>query len=364
MNKYWVGTNQYWHDDNNWSLTSGGAGGAGIPTAIDDVFFDANGDNLIWFTPAFECRNLTFELSASSKFFLFEQGGIINGDFLQEAGYFGGTGGGGYVLEFKGNWQSTGGTFAIGTGTGVDLTCLFSGIDKTYQLNQTGAASYQNFSVTGSYTFSGTRLVVANIYQKISVTGTMTIAFGKRIDLDGNDAGFDVFTGTINGDGRFRYGYRNTSVMPVTGTISIKYWLFSLQGALAVLNPRTYESNCEVEIEYNNDGQIFRLDGSARHYFLGELTILCDATSVNTAEFDCASNNAEMWIGGKFDIYKDAFPNATFTIKFGNGMHVFKGTVDFYFSYTSLVTHLVVDAGKGTIILYPTGRQLIPLPVP
>ena len=91
---------------------------------------------------------------------------------------------------------------------------------------------------------------------------------------------------------------------------------------------------------------------------------MCDAVSVNTAEFDCATNNAEMWIGGKFDIYKDAFPNATFTIKFGNGIHVFRGTVDFYFSYTSLTTHLVVDAGEGTIILYPTGRQLIPLSVP
>ena len=39
--RYWVGTDTNWHDDNNWALTSGGAGGAGIPTGSDDVYFDA-----------------------------------------------------------------------------------------------------------------------------------------------------------------------------------------------------------------------------------------------------------------------------------------------------------------------------------
>jgi hypothetical protein len=39
---YWVGGTGDWEDAANWSLTSGGAGGAGIPTILDDVFFDAN----------------------------------------------------------------------------------------------------------------------------------------------------------------------------------------------------------------------------------------------------------------------------------------------------------------------------------
>ena len=43
-NRYWVasfaGT---WNDTFNWSTTSGGFGGASVPGASDDVFFDGNG---------------------------------------------------------------------------------------------------------------------------------------------------------------------------------------------------------------------------------------------------------------------------------------------------------------------------------
>ncbi len=41
-NYYWVGGTGNYNDANEWSLTSGGAGGAGVPTAVDNVFFDAN----------------------------------------------------------------------------------------------------------------------------------------------------------------------------------------------------------------------------------------------------------------------------------------------------------------------------------
>ena len=41
--KYLVpGGNGLWSNSNNWSLTSGGASGAGAPNAVDDVIFDAN----------------------------------------------------------------------------------------------------------------------------------------------------------------------------------------------------------------------------------------------------------------------------------------------------------------------------------
>ena len=41
---YWVGgTSGNWQSSSNWSSTSGGAGGAGIPAAADDVTFDAGG---------------------------------------------------------------------------------------------------------------------------------------------------------------------------------------------------------------------------------------------------------------------------------------------------------------------------------
>lgn len=40
--KYWVGGSGNWQDTNHWSLESGGASGADIPTIADNVYFDTN----------------------------------------------------------------------------------------------------------------------------------------------------------------------------------------------------------------------------------------------------------------------------------------------------------------------------------
>ena len=42
--RYWVGGTGTWDGTSttNWSASSGGAGGASVPTAADNVFFDAN----------------------------------------------------------------------------------------------------------------------------------------------------------------------------------------------------------------------------------------------------------------------------------------------------------------------------------
>lgn len=39
--RYWIGGSGDWNDANHWSTTSGGTGGACIPTVNDDVYFDA-----------------------------------------------------------------------------------------------------------------------------------------------------------------------------------------------------------------------------------------------------------------------------------------------------------------------------------
>lgn len=41
-NRYWVGGSGNWSDTVHWAETSGGAGGASVPTSDDDVFIDAN----------------------------------------------------------------------------------------------------------------------------------------------------------------------------------------------------------------------------------------------------------------------------------------------------------------------------------
>jgi len=62
---FWVGGNGIWQDQANWSYTSGGAGGACIPTPIDDVFFDENsfdspGQSVVLSGTFSYCRNMTW----------------------------------------------------------------------------------------------------------------------------------------------------------------------------------------------------------------------------------------------------------------------------------------------------------------
>lgn len=61
---YWVGGAGKWEDANHWALTSGGAGGACVPGAADDVFFDANSgflstSNTVTVSGAAYCHNIT-----------------------------------------------------------------------------------------------------------------------------------------------------------------------------------------------------------------------------------------------------------------------------------------------------------------
>ena len=40
--RYWIGGTGNWNDTAHWSTTSGGVGGASVPTEADDVVFDSN----------------------------------------------------------------------------------------------------------------------------------------------------------------------------------------------------------------------------------------------------------------------------------------------------------------------------------
>lgn len=68
-NRYWVGGNGTWDGTNTapWSSTSGGSGGASVPTSSDNVFFDANSGSVTVNTAArgygvssVACSNLDF----------------------------------------------------------------------------------------------------------------------------------------------------------------------------------------------------------------------------------------------------------------------------------------------------------------
>ena len=62
-NRYWVGGTANWDATagTKWATTSGGAGGAAVPTAVDDVFFDAaSGAVTCTVTAAVNCLSINF----------------------------------------------------------------------------------------------------------------------------------------------------------------------------------------------------------------------------------------------------------------------------------------------------------------
>src|ERR1041384_5559829 len=69
---HWVGTGggngRFWDKTANWSLTQGGTGNAGVPTAADDVFIDGGGDLQI--NTLAVCRSFTQSFTSGAKGFL------------------------------------------------------------------------------------------------------------------------------------------------------------------------------------------------------------------------------------------------------------------------------------------------------
>ncbi len=78
---YWVGNGGNWNDAANWSLTSGGPGGAGIPDATTNVFIDTNSGNC---TIVSEASANFIELSTSSTLNISAGLSVVSTlDFLQ-----------------------------------------------------------------------------------------------------------------------------------------------------------------------------------------------------------------------------------------------------------------------------------------
>ena len=216
---YWVGGSGTWDNANtvNWSATSGGAGGAGVPSAasLDVAIFDANSGS----------GTCTVASTASVRSITFGASGIvldIAADFAL---------GGGSVVFTAGTINlnshtltslafntdgSTARTINFGTGK---IVLTLNGGTVWNSISQT------NFSCTGSRRVesvysgsSGTREfffasssggVEANSVSLYVIGGSDTISFRGRV----NDLSFSGFTGTFNATvtGTLVYGNLNLS---------------------------------------------------------------------------------------------------------------------------------------------------------
>lgn len=204
--RYWVGGTTTWNGTagTKWATTSGGAGGAAVPTSSDDVFFDGNSGASTVTIATVDAPCLSINFTGFTGTFA---GSTTQ---LQPVGSI--TLGSGMTWTFSGvlNWNGTGSSTL--TSNGITTTC-------TLTISGTGTMTFQddftNTSSAGLAHNSGT--IDANnknvniVSYDASPAGTKTLTMGSGTwTLSG--------TGTVWNASNLTTLNANTSVIKLTDT--------------------------------------------------------------------------------------------------------------------------------------------------
>jgi hypothetical protein len=195
--RYWVGGTGTWNTTSTtvWSATSGGASGASVPTAADDVFFNgSSGSGTITLTGALLCKSLT----TTGSSFTFTSSGTL-------------TVSGNITLSSTTVWSATGlitinAASTITTNT-VTLSCAVT-------LNATGLITLgSSLTITGIFTFTRGTINLAN----------NVLSCNNFRSNNGNTRQIQFGTGniTVTGSGTGMFAMGEVTNFSYTGTPTI-----------------------------------------------------------------------------------------------------------------------------------------------
>jgi hypothetical protein len=174
VDKYWVGGAGSWTtaSTTNWSLLSGGIGGAPVPTASDNVFFDQAGTYTVTVTGALACLDftvslgvVTFTVSGSSTI-------AISGSLSLSSGTVG-TWASGFAPTFNATTSKTISTNGVAIGAPT-----FDGVGGTWTLGSAFAVNNGTITLTnGTFSTSASNYSVnsANFSSNNSNTRTLNL---------------------------------------------------------------------------------------------------------------------------------------------------------------------------------------------
>jgi hypothetical protein len=216
-NLYWVGGTGNWNDTSHWSTANGGAGGAGVPAAGDDVFFTSlSGAGTVTITAGATCNNIDF--TGSGLGINFANPFVINGGTVNFDA----------ATTFSGNQQITfsGNSVNINLGgTPKTLNCpvLFTGNGgfRTYNINGTGTGGdiLNTFTITQPGSGIGNLTINFNGAGNRTIQGITTPA-NCVINFAGSGANNTVIgTGGISSTGLTRITVNNN--LSSTGVITV-----------------------------------------------------------------------------------------------------------------------------------------------
>lgn len=170
--RYWVGGTGNWNGaaGTKWATTSGGAGGAAVPTAADDVYLDANsGAVTVTISAVATCRN--FDCTGFTGTFAGTNGWTVSGNFTLVSGMT-------YTNTSTVTFDATSGTQAITTaGHTIGGNFTFNGVGGTWQLqDHLTIVTGKTLTLTnGALDCNGKNVTVGNVVSNNANVRTFTI---------------------------------------------------------------------------------------------------------------------------------------------------------------------------------------------
>jgi hypothetical protein len=201
--RYWVGGTGTWNTSSttNWSASTGGASGASVPTAADNVFFDQAGTYTVTCTGALTCLDITvsagtvtFANGTSPTF-------AISGSMSLLAGTV---------------WSSTGGITFSSTATGRTITTNGVALNSLITFNGVGGGWTLGSALTNG---AGFTTVLTNGTLNLS---SYTLSTGAFTSTNTNIRTINFGTGQISCTGSSNVWVTTTTTnLTITGTGTI-----------------------------------------------------------------------------------------------------------------------------------------------
>jgi hypothetical protein len=206
--RYWVGGSGTWDTTNttNWSASPGGAGGASVPAATDNVFFEAasaSGNYTVSITDGSTCANISVARATAGTLGVSGGALLISGSWTSVAT--------GVTWSASITFNATSGSYTVTTG-GLSLGAVvqFNGAGGTWQL-QDNLTTASTFALWGGTLDINGRTVTCN-FATVSSATTRVLALGTG--------------GTIvcpNTTGGFVWNGQDATGFSYTGTGSVNF---------------------------------------------------------------------------------------------------------------------------------------------
>lgn len=321
--RYWIGaTDTDPTNTANWSTSSGGAGGASVPTTNDTAIFDSNFTNApTWAAGSYTYGNIQMSNLGPAL--------TINGDLTvsnangDRSALHSGSGGG---ISGSGSltWGATGGTIDVDNNMDIDLTVTHAG-DWQYDAN--GSTRTITFQSGNTITFNG------------STTTTLGDSVTTcRLKFEGTAAGTGTIQEAANNRGEVQFPQ---GTMPATLTYNCNV---AFNGAFSVDIADGVVINGDTEFSSQGGNNVITFLGAAT--FNGAISDNVSGTKGMTIDM----TNGDMTFNGTWTM-SDSGNSAT--IQFGTQTYTFNGDI----AWTLGATLTVQNVATANATKYVLGKN-------